>query len=110
MPNQPLAVQMYTLRDQVAADIVGTLRAVAELGYGAVELGLGSLGGMRPAGLRPQLDALGLPGGGIHAGLDQLEGHRDDALAGVQALGARYAVCPWLPPDRRGSAEGYRAL
>ena len=38
MPERPLAVQMYTLRDLVATDYLGTLRAVAELGYRAVEL------------------------------------------------------------------------
>src|SRR3954467_8555184 len=64
MPNQPLAVQMYTLHEQVVADIVGSLRAVAELGYTAVELH--TLGGKSAAELRTELDMLGLRVAGMH--------------------------------------------
>jgi len=39
-----VALQLYTLRDTFAADSEGTLGAVAEIGYRAVELGaLGAL-------------------------------------------------------------------
>jgi sugar phosphate isomerase/epimerase len=108
MTKNPLAVQMYTLRDQVANDIVGALRAVAELGYGAVELH--TLGGLSTADLRAELDTLGLRVAGMHIGLDRLEHQLDAAIADMQALGSTNIICPWLPPDRRGSAEGYREL
>lgn len=107
MPKRPIAVQMYTLRKEVAADYAGTLRAVAELGYGAVELA--TLGGLSAADLRTEIDTLGLRVVGMHVGLDRLEGDLDAALDDVRTLGARYVVCPWLPPERR-SAEGFRAL
>src|SRR6266508_118689 len=110
MPTNPIAVQMYTLRDQVDVDITGALRAVAELGYGAVELELKRLGGWSPAALRSEIEALGLRVTSAHVALDDLENRRDEALAGVLALGARYVVCPWLPPERRGNAEKYQAL
>ncbi|MEV0148397.1 MULTISPECIES: sugar phosphate isomerase/epimerase [unclassified Nonomuraea] len=35
--TNPLALQLYTVRDAIAADRDGVLRRVAELGYGAVE-------------------------------------------------------------------------
>ena len=108
MPNNPLAVQMYTLRDEVAADYAGVLRAVAQLGYRAVELV--TLGGLSAAELRTELDTQGLQVAGVHVGLDRLEGDLDAALGDVRVLGARYIVCPWLPPERRGSAESYRDL
>ena len=38
MPDNPMALQLYTVRDQLAADYSRTLRAVAEMGYRAVEL------------------------------------------------------------------------
>jgi len=108
MSNRPIALQMYTLRDAVQADIVGTLRAVAELGYGAVELH--TLGGLSAAALRTELDTLGLQVCGMHIGLDRLERQLDAELADMHTLGGQYVVCPSLPPDRRGSAEGYRTL
>jgi sugar phosphate isomerase/epimerase len=108
MPNHPIAVQMYSLRDNVAANYVGTLRAVAELGYGAVELV--TLGDFKAAALRTELDTLGLQVAGMHVALDRLEHDLDAAIADVLTLGARKVVCPWLPPERRGSADIYHSL
>src|SRR5436853_6191250 len=108
MPEKPIAVQMYTLRNEVANDYAGTLRAVAQLGYRAVELV--TLGGLSAANLRTELDTQGLQVAGMHVGLDRLEHDLDAALADVRTLGTRYVVCPWLPPARRESAESYHAL
>jgi len=38
MSDSPLSVQLYTVRDALAADLPGTLKRVAELGYTEVEL------------------------------------------------------------------------
>src|SRR6266487_5912675 len=86
MPTNPIAVQMYTLRDQVDVDIIGTLQAVAELGYGAVEVELKRLGGWSPAALRSEIEALGLRVTSAHVALDDLEKRRAEALSGVLAL------------------------
>jgi sugar phosphate isomerase/epimerase len=108
MPKNPISIQMYTLRDQVAADIAGVLRAVAELGYGAVELH--SFGNLSAAQVRAELDTLGLQASGMHVGLDRLERQLDAAIADMRTIGARHIVCPAAPLDRRESAEGYRSL
>jgi sugar phosphate isomerase/epimerase len=108
MLNKTIAVQMYTLRDAMDADYVGTLRAVAELGYRAVELTtLGSLGA---AGLRKELDLLGLKATGMHIMLDRLDKDADAVISELQTLGIQYAICPWVAPELRDSAENYRAL
>lgn len=106
MATNPIALQMYTLRDQT--DFRGTLRRVAELGYGAVELA--GLGGLSAKELRAELDALGLKVAGAHIGLDRLEGKLDAAIEEMQILGGRYVICPWLPPDRRPDGAGYQRL
>lgn len=106
--QNPIAVQMYTLRDAVAADYPGTLRAVAELGYRAVELV--TLGNMSASELRKELDTLGLQVAGMHIGLDRLERQIDTVLDEAQTLGSRYVICPYLPPERRRSADDYRNL
>ncbi|MBC8163836.1 MAG: sugar phosphate isomerase/epimerase [Roseiflexaceae bacterium] len=99
---------MYTLRDAVDADYLGTLRAVAELGFHAVELV--TLGKMSAPELRQELDALGLTTSGCHISLDRLEKQPDAALVEVAELGARYVIVPWVGPERRMHAEGYRML
>ena len=63
----PVALQMYTVRDEAAVDFTGTLRKVAETGYAGVELA--GTGGMSAADLRSLLDELGLQVAGSHVGL-----------------------------------------
>lgn len=108
MATNPIALQMYTLREEAQKDFKGTLRAVAELGYGAVELA--GMGGLSAAELRAELDALGLKVSGAHIGLDRLEGQLSEVIDEMKTLGGRYVVCPWLPPNRRPDGDGYRAL
>jgi sugar phosphate isomerase/epimerase len=108
MPRQPLAVQLYTLRNEVAKDYIGTLRAVAELGYGAVELV--TLGDFHAEALRAELDTFGLRVAGMHVLFEQLEQQLDAVLSDAKALGAPYIVCPWVPEQHRRSEESFRAL
>lgn len=106
--TNPISVQLYTLRDEIAEDYVGTLRAVAELGYRAVELV--TLGDMSAAALRQELDTLGLQASGMHVGIPRLEQELEAALDEVVVTGAHYVICPWLPPELRVGADGYRKV
>jgi sugar phosphate isomerase/epimerase len=108
MATNPIALQMYTVREEAQRDFLGTLRAVAEMGYGAVELA--GLGGLDARAVRSELDALGLQVAGAHIGLDRLEGQLDGAIEEMQTLGGQYVICPWLPPNRRPDAAGYAEL
>jgi sugar phosphate isomerase/epimerase len=99
---------MYTLRDLAATDYVGTLRKVKEIGYGAVEVA--GVGGMSAAALRQELDAIGLIVSGAHVPIEMLERRLEAIIADMQTLGAPYLICPWMPPERRKSADDYRAL
>ncbi len=108
MATNPLSLQMYTLRDLASVDYVGTLKKVKEIGYGAVEVaGVGSMGA---AELRRELDAIGLIVSGAHVPIQALESQLDTVLADMQTLGAPYLICPWMPPERRSSADDYRML
>ena len=64
MTANPAALQLYTVREQLAADRAGVLAQVAALGYGAVEP-FGIL--VDPDGLRADLDAAGLSVCSVHA-------------------------------------------
>jgi sugar phosphate isomerase/epimerase len=108
MAQPPIALQMYTVRDDAARDFIGTLREVAGIGYAGVEFA--GTGGLSAAELRRLLDDLGLRVAGSHTALNELEGNLNAALDFSQAIGNTFVVCPWLPQERRGSADGYRAL
>ena len=57
--TQPIALQLYTVRDQLARDFEGTIRRVAEIGYAGVETAHFPEG-VSPAAAKALFDELGL--------------------------------------------------
>jgi len=93
-----LTVQLYTLRDQLAQDLRGTLEQVKAIGLEYVELA-GDYG-KSAAEWRTLLDELGLKASGSHIGVDALEGNFDKVLADAKTLGFPYVIVPWVSEDR----------
>jgi len=108
MSDIPIALQLYTLREQTAEDFVGVLRRVAEIGYAGVEFA--GYGGLDAAELKALLDELGLRAAGSHVGLQALECELDAVIEYSLAIGNPYVVCPSIPPDRRQDEAGVRAI
>lgn len=84
-PPAPAAVQMWTLYDQAAADLPGTLHRVAALGYPAVEIY--GLHGHTPDAVRAHCAAAGLTVCSAHLPFPAGPG-ADAVLDTAQALGA----------------------
>lgn len=107
MTNPQLSLQLYTLRDALAADLPGTLDRVAGLGFRNVEA-FGFVG--RAAELRAAHDSAGLRVPSAHASFlsDQLT--PDSAVAEVPdieyvldeaaTLGVEILIDPHVPPAR----------
>jgi sugar phosphate isomerase/epimerase len=93
-----LSLQLYTVRDQLASDPVGTLTKVREIGLEYVEGG-GSFGAATPKEGRKVLDDLGLKASGAHVGLDVLEGSLSKAIDDANTLGHHYVIVPWVGGD-----------
>jgi sugar phosphate isomerase/epimerase len=106
MPTaNPVAVQLYTLRDTSLPDRPAMLRALAEAGYGAVEP-FDVL--TDPHQLRAELDAAGLAVSSVHARPNNAE-QFDAVVAGTLALGTGTIIVPMadraLFTTREGIAE-----
>jgi sugar phosphate isomerase/epimerase len=108
MKTEHIAVQLYTLRELTAKDMLGTLRQLAEIGYRAVEFA--GYGDATPATIRATLDELGMRGIAAHIRLDQLEQNGNEVAEQMQALGCEYVVVPWIGEEHRGNVEQVRAL
>jgi sugar phosphate isomerase/epimerase len=106
--KKPVALQMYSVREEAARDYLGTLKAVAGVGYKAVELA--GYGDMTAAELRGELDSLGISAVSSHVALALLRDGVDQAIDDCLTLGCRYLICPWLPEQERGDADRYRRL
>lgn len=107
MRKIPVAIQMYTLRDESEKDFFGTLKKVAELGFDGVELA--GYGGYSVLEVKEMLDKLGLKVAGNHVPLEELQNNLDKVIEDQKILGNQYVVCPYLFPDQR-SEEDYKAL
>ena len=106
MARPKIAVQLYSVRDDCARDLVGTLRAVAQMGYEGVEFA-GYYG--RGAGeLRELLEKFGLEPAGTHIGLDAFEGGKlQETIRFHKELGIKYLIVPWIPEGMRNSREAW---
>ena len=105
MARIPVALQMYTVRNQLKEDFDGTFRKVGGIGYAGVELT--GIGPHTAKELKAFLDDLNLKVAGCHVGLGALQGDLDRVLDENLALGNSYLVCPALPQDRRGDEGCY---
>ena len=92
----PLAVQLYSVREQAERDLPGTLRRLAACGYTAVEPY--AWHGATPRDFQRLLRSNGLDVVGFHCSLE----NPADWPAAVDAaaeIGARLIVVPWSDPD-----------
>lgn len=92
-----VGIQLYTLRDACADDLLGTLAAVAELGYDGVELY--DLYGHDPQRVRTRLDELNLVAAGRHAGLPALEEELPALAEELSVLGTDRVALAWAEAD-----------
>lgn len=102
-----LSVQLYSVREAMAADRPGTLRALADIGLRQVEaFGVGTdLGD----GLAEDLAAAGLRATSAHARLVADPDGVDAALRSAQALGVTTLIDPHIPEDRWTEREAIEA-
>ena len=106
-PDQ-LAVQLYTLRDLAAADLAGTLRAVAGAGFRAVELA--GLPAIEAAPLRDLLAAEDLTPVGSHESLERLRADLEGVIERMTVVGCPRIIVPWMPEADRTDVAGVRRL
>jgi sugar phosphate isomerase/epimerase len=106
MGQIPVALQLYSIRQDCARDLPGALKAVAEMGYEGVEFA--GYYDRTARDLRQLLDDLGLRVAGTHTALQTVLGDElPRTIEFNRALGNRYLIVPGLPPERRGSRQAW---
>ncbi len=100
----PIALQLYSVRDDCARDLFGTLREVAAMGYVGVEFA--GFHGHAAGEVKKALDDLGLKVAGTHTGINQLDDENFEATVEYhKILGAENIIVPGLPESVRDTPE-----
>jgi sugar phosphate isomerase/epimerase len=99
VPRDQISIQLYTLRDQLAIDLEGTLATLAEIGYTRVEHA--GFVGRTVAEFKAALDAAGLRATSGHVQIPQPFDPTawSASLADANVLGSRYIVHPFFGID-----------
>ena len=101
----PIAVQVYSVREEAERDFAGTMKKLSEMGYDGVELA--GLYGKSAEEIRDSIKAAGLIAISAHVSYDELAGDLEKTLQDYETIGCRYIVIPWLGEDRRFGAALY---
>ncbi len=102
----PIGLQLYTVRDEVNKDLLGTLKKVAQVGYKEVE-GSGPSSKAEALESRQAVQDAGLTCPSLHFAYDALRRALPDQIEIAKAVGATYMICSNLP-DAERSLAGYR--
>lgn len=92
-----VSVQLWSVKDQVKADIDKTLAQLAQMGFAGVEFAneFGPYAD-NPAALKAKMDSLGLSGSGAHVGFERLnDEHFDATVTFYTILGVDTLIIPW---------------
>lgn len=104
MPNIPIAMQLYSVREDAKADLPGVLKQVAEWGFDGVEFA-----GFydHPAEqVKAWLDEFGLKCPSTHTGIQLLDDeHFDATVAYHDVIGCDTILVPWLPVEKRNTLD-----
>lgn len=105
-----VGIQLYTIRETVEADPRAAMQAVKDAGYSEVEFGGGGYFERDPMALRDLLDQTGLTAPSMHVGPLELSERMDEVVAMAKAIGAKYVVLAWVPPQMRVSKESWQQV
>jgi sugar phosphate isomerase/epimerase len=91
----PVGLQLYSLRDQFAKDVPGTLDEVKRWGVRYVELA--GTYGLTPEQFKAELKARGIVPIAAHFGYEEYQDNPEAVALKAKELGLKYAGCAWIP-------------
>ncbi len=104
-----IGLQLYTVREALKSDYLGTIQQVAAAGYAGIEMGP-EYGGMTAKQMRVVLDDLGMTAIGLYVGMEAPVDELMRVLDDCQTLGAKYIGVAWMGEQYRTSGGLARAV
>jgi sugar phosphate isomerase/epimerase len=103
-----VGVQLYTFRDALKTDVLGTLEKIAGMGYKQIESagsGAGYYYGLAPSAMKKACDDLGMM---LRSGHVHLDDKFEKTMADAVVAGQEYLICSSMPTDGQ-TIDNYKA-
>lgn len=105
MKTLPVAVQVYSVREDAEKDFQGTMQKIKDMGYHGVELA--GLYGLSAGEVRSILDAVGLRAISAHVPYQELIADMAGTIDKYAAIGVEYIAIPYLAEEDRPTGERF---
>ena len=99
----PVALQLWSLRDDCARDFAGTVAAVAGMGYSGVELA--GYGKLDAKSAKAAIESAGLKVAGMHFPIQAFNDDIDKIVGEALLIGSPNVTCAWWPDTHFVSPE-----
>ncbi len=101
-----VGLQLYSIREALASNVPGTLKAVKEMGYDYVELAGGRYG-LTGKEMKKEIENAGLTCVSIHSSPSLYLQDREDVLSYMKDMGVSYTVIPCPPAQLKSYTENW---
>ena len=101
----PIALQLYSVRDDMEKDFYGTLEKVKSLGYDGVEFA--GLFGENPEKIKAKLEELKMEPISAHVPYYDMLENPVNVLKDYKEIGCKYVVVPYLTEECRPGTDGF---
>lgn len=105
MKKLPVAVQVYSIREDAEKDFIGTMKRVKMMGYDGVELA--GLYGHTPEEIRDSLTESGLLAISAHVPYQELTEDTETVIDNYVTIGCKYIAVPYLTEEYRPGKEKF---
>jgi len=97
-------LQLYSLRDVMGNNFVGTLEKLGNKGFGYTGVEFAGFGGLSVDEMKKALADNGLRPLSSHTGIERLLNATDEEIEYQKALGIEYIICPWADMETKADA------
>ena len=101
----PVALAVYSVRDDASKDFYGTMVKVKEMGYDGVELA--GMYDLSPSEIRSALDKAGIKAISAHVPIEALISDTEKTINDYVTIGCEYIAIPYLGEDMRHNSPNF---
>lgn len=105
MNKLPVAVQVYSVREDAERDFAGTMKKIKEIGYDGVELA--GMYGLSPAEIKAAIEDAGLIAVSAHVPFQELKADMEGVVSQYEEIGVKFIAIPYLMEEDRPGGDRF---